>query len=155
MLLRSILDSLGRRVRAPSTASSSTPVESHRGPCCGPCVDLRGRLVLETPVSAFLKVNNGGHAFLLESVEGGQRLARYSFIGVEPYRVATTAGEARTDTLPIIAEELNKYEIVSVAGLPRFCGGAEIGSWFKVILPRDSRSALPGWTTRFRGCRSR
>ena len=41
---------------------------------------------LETPVSAFLKLRNGGYSFLLESVEGGERLARYSFIGVDPYR---------------------------------------------------------------------
>ena len=79
---------------------------------------------LETPVSAFLKVNRGGYSFLLESVEGGQRLARYSFIGTEPYRVLTTSGKDKTDPLPLIAEELNKYKIMPVSGLPRFCGGA-------------------------------
>jgi anthranilate synthase component 1 len=79
---------------------------------------------LETPVSAFLKVNKGGYSFLLESVEGGQRLARYSFIGTEPYRVLTTRGEDKTDPLPLITEELNKYKMVPVRGLPRFCGGA-------------------------------
>jgi len=79
---------------------------------------------LETPVSAFLKVNRGGYSFLLESVEGGQQLARYSFIGTEPYRILTTRAEDRTDPLPLIAEELNKYRIVPVSGLPRFCGGA-------------------------------
>jgi len=79
---------------------------------------------LETPVSAFLKVNRGGYSFLLESVEGGQRLARYSFIGTEPYKVIVTRGEDRADPLPLIADELNKYKIVPVSGLPRFCGGA-------------------------------
>ena len=79
---------------------------------------------LETPVSAFLKINHGGYSFLLESVEGGQRLARYSFIGTEPYAVLTTNGEDNTDPLPLIAEALNKYKIVPVSGLPRFCGGA-------------------------------
>jgi anthranilate synthase component 1 len=79
---------------------------------------------LETPVSAFLKVNRGGYSFLLESIEGGQRLARYSFIGTEPYKVLTTRGGDKTDPLPHIAEELNKYKIVPVSGLPRFCGGA-------------------------------
>ncbi len=79
---------------------------------------------LETPVSAFLKINRGGYSFLLESVEGGQRLARYSFIGTEPYHVLTTRGENKTDPLPLIAEELNKYNVVPVSGLPRFCGGA-------------------------------
>jgi len=79
---------------------------------------------LETPVSAFLKVNRGGYSFLLESVEGGQRLARYSFIGTEPYAVLTTKGEDKADPLPPIAKELNKYKIVPVGDLPRFCGGA-------------------------------
>ncbi len=79
---------------------------------------------LETPVSAFLKINRGGYSFLLESVEGGQRLARYSFIGTEPYRVLTTSRKDETDPLPLVAEELNKYKIVPVSGLPRFCGGA-------------------------------
>ena len=79
---------------------------------------------LETPVSAFLKVNRGGYSFLLESVGGGERLARYSFIGTEPYRVLTVRGEDKTDPLPLVAEEVNKYKIVPVSGLPRFCGGA-------------------------------
>src|SRR3990172_9444150 len=79
---------------------------------------------LETPVSAFLKINRDGYSFLLESVEGGEQLARYSFIATEPYRVLTTRGEDKTDPLPAIAEELGKYKIVHVSGLPKFCGGA-------------------------------
>jgi len=79
---------------------------------------------LETPVSAFLKINRGDYSFLLESVEGGERLARYSFIGTAPYRVVTTRGEDNTDPLPLIAEELKKYRIVPVSDLPKFCGGA-------------------------------
>ncbi len=79
---------------------------------------------LETPVSAFLKINRGGYSFLLESVEGGERLARYSFIGTEPYRVLTIRGEDKTDPLPLVAEELGKYMMVPVGGLPTFCGGA-------------------------------
>jgi len=79
---------------------------------------------LETPVSAFLKINRGGNSFLLESVEGGQRLARYSFIGTDPYRMLTTKGESKLDPFPLIAEELSKYKIVPISGLPRFCGGA-------------------------------
>ncbi|MFH1638797.1 MAG: anthranilate synthase component I [Chloroflexota bacterium] len=79
---------------------------------------------LETPVSAFMKINRGGYSFLLESVEGGERLARYSFIGTEPYLVQITRGEEKKDPLPAIAEELGKYKIVPIKGLPRFCGGA-------------------------------
>ncbi len=79
---------------------------------------------LETPVSAFLKVSRGGYSFLLESVEGGERIARYSFIGTEPYRVISTKEEDKTDPLRLIAEELGRYEPVSINGLPDFCGGA-------------------------------
>jgi len=79
---------------------------------------------LETPVSAFLKVNRGGYSFLLESVEGGQRLARYSFIGTEPYKVLSTRGGDKADPLPLITGELEKYRIVPVSGLPLFSGGA-------------------------------
>jgi anthranilate synthase component 1 len=44
---------------------------------------------LETPVSAYLKIRGSGPAFLLESIEGGERLARYSFIGSDPIAVLT------------------------------------------------------------------
>jgi anthranilate synthase component 1 len=79
---------------------------------------------LETPVSAFLKINRGGYSFLLESVEGGERLARYSFIGTEPYRVIETGGEDNLDPLPLIAEEMKNYKVLPVGELPKFCGGA-------------------------------
>ena len=79
---------------------------------------------LDTPVSAFLKVNRRGHSFLLESVEGGERLARYSFIGTNPYKILTTWGKDKTDPLPAIKEEIQKYNIVPLQGLPQFLGGA-------------------------------
>ena len=79
---------------------------------------------LDTPVSAFLKVNRGGYSFLLESVEGSEHVARYSFIGTEPYRVLSTREGDKTDPLHLIAEELNKHKLVPVSGLPDFCGGA-------------------------------
>src|SRR5438132_3642021 len=47
---------------------------------------------LETPVSAFLKVGNRPHSFLLESVEGGERIGRYSFIGGEAFLVLKSRG---------------------------------------------------------------
>jgi len=79
---------------------------------------------LETPVSAFLKINRGGYSFLLESVEGGERLARYSFIGTEPYKVLQTRGKDEVDPLPQIAAEMNNFRIAPVRDLPKFCGGA-------------------------------
>jgi anthranilate synthase component 1 len=79
---------------------------------------------METPVSAFLKINRGGNSFLLESVEGGQRLARYSFIGTEPYHELIITAKDKTDPLDLIAEELHKYKVVPLEGMPRFAGGA-------------------------------
>jgi anthranilate synthase component 1 len=78
----------------------------------------------DTPVSAFLKVNNGACSFLLESVEGGGQVAHYSFIGTEPYRVISTREGDKADPLNLIAEELAKHKPVPVSGLPDFCGGA-------------------------------
>ena len=82
---------------------------------------------LETPVSAYLKIAQGPYAFLLESVEGGEQLARYSFIGAGPYRVVTTGPgrpHGEVDPLRIVEEELGRHTLVSIPGLPRFHGGA-------------------------------
>jgi anthranilate synthase component 1 len=105
---------------------------------------------LETPVSAFLKINRTGNSFLLESVEGGERLARYSFIGTEPYRMLSTKSQDNTNPLPLIAQELNKYKMVPVVDLPRFCGGAvgylgyEVASRFeKLPSPTSDPLGLP------------
>ena len=48
---------------------------------------------LETPISAFLKLRDQGNAFLLESVEGGERIGRYSFIGSGPMMTITSRGD--------------------------------------------------------------
>src|SRR5215472_104311 len=50
----------------------------------------------ETPVSAYCKTARGPYSFLLESVAGGERIARYSFIGIDPYMVLTQRGETAT-----------------------------------------------------------
>jgi anthranilate synthase component 1 len=75
---------------------------------------------METPVSAYLKIARGNYSFLLESVEGGERLARYSFLGTEPAKVLTTNG---SDPLLQVEEEFKKYKPIAVDGLPRFHGG--------------------------------
>ena len=82
---------------------------------------------LETPVSAYLKIARDPYSFLLESVEGGERLARYSFMGTEPYRVLRSGpGQPDGDGDPLlpIQAELARFEPVAVQGLPRFLGGA-------------------------------
>ena len=94
---------------------------------------------LETPVSAYLKVRGTGPAFLLESIEGGERLARYSFIGARPLGVLRLeSGLASVerpdgvgtspyqDPLHALADMLAPYQALEVPGLqlPRFVGGA-------------------------------
>ncbi|MPZ23253.1 MAG: anthranilate synthase component I [Dehalococcoidia bacterium] len=106
---------------------------------------------LETPVSAYLKVAAaGGHSFLLESVEGGENLGRYSFIGTEPYRVLRSGpGEpaGAVDPLVEIERELARFNPIHLPGLPRFTGGAvgylgyEVARYFE-RLPQAPRDAL-------------
>ncbi|MFH1560718.1 MAG: anthranilate synthase component I [Chloroflexota bacterium] len=82
---------------------------------------------LETPVSAYLKIAQPPYSFLLESVEGGERLARYSFIGTEPFHVVKTGPgqpDGEVDPLVLIQEKLDRYTPVPIPGLPRFHGGA-------------------------------
>ena len=94
----------------------------------------------ETPVSAFRKAARGGHAFLLESVEGGERIGRYSFLGSEPFCVIRTRGndvrvledggerefhlQDGQDPLDVLKEHLGRYRWVGGEDLPAFCGGA-------------------------------
>jgi anthranilate synthase component 1 len=99
---------------------------------------VRERLAdLETPVSAFAKLRPLGGAFLLESVEGGERMGRYSFIGVLPratlvFRDGVASiledGGTRTvayaDPLTLLRGELARYHRSGAADLPRFSGGA-------------------------------
>jgi len=85
---------------------------------------MRERLAdLETPVSAFAKLRALGGAFLLESAEGGERMGRYSFIGVAPREVLTFRGED-ADPIATLRAHLGRYVRRSVPGLPRFSGGA-------------------------------
>ena len=82
---------------------------------------------LETPVSAYLKVASGPYSYLLESVEGGERMARYSFIGTDPQRVIKTgAGEelGAIDPLIPVEEMLSEYKLADVDYLDKFNGGA-------------------------------
>ena len=94
---------------------------------------------LETPTSLYLKLRGNGPSFLLESVEGGEQIARYSFIGVSPRakyvtranQVTITSGEnIRTivldpgsDPTHFLEAEMQRFHAEPVAGLPRFVGG--------------------------------
>ncbi|HEX6213927.1 MAG TPA: anthranilate synthase component I [Vicinamibacterales bacterium] len=114
---------------------------------------------LLTPVSAFLKVaEHSDYAFLLESVEGGEHVGRYSFLGKDPFLIlrgrngqtvmekagVTTDGDKPfVDTL---RELMNSFQSPFVPGLPRFTGGAvgyfgyETSAWFEPTAARPSTS---------------
>ena len=82
---------------------------------------------LETPVSAYLKVARPSYSFLLESVEGGERIGRYSFIGTDPYQVIKTGPgqkDGEVDPLTLVQEEMDRFRLVPITDLPRFHGGA-------------------------------
>ena len=95
---------------------------------------------LDTPVSAYMKISDGeDYSFLLESVEGGEKWARYCFLGCDPAVVVSSKGRNITieengggkeqkiesgNPLSAIKKILERYNPVDVPGLPRFSGGA-------------------------------
>jgi len=105
-----------------------------------------------TPVSAFLKIaEHSDYAFLLESVEGGEQIARYSFLGKDPFLILRSrdgktvldrAGEVTESDQPFVAavrELMARYHAPFVPGLPRFTGGAvgyvgyDAAAWFEPV----------------------
>jgi anthranilate synthase component I len=104
----------------------------------------------ETPLSAYRKIRGQGESFLLESVEGGEHVGRYSFVGCNPRAVIRQVGERVEvleggrvveahaigsgtgaepatrvrDGLAVVERVLSRFRPVSWAGLPRFTGGA-------------------------------
>ncbi|MGC9034826.1 MAG: anthranilate synthase component I [Verrucomicrobiia bacterium] len=111
-------------------------------------VVLRLLADFETPLSAYSKIRGKEESFLLESVEGGEHVGRYSFVGCKPktvirqvgnvvevktegkivssYRVVRTprnSNEVR-DGLQVVEKIMTRYKPVSLPGLPRFIGGA-------------------------------
>ncbi|HEX7861257.1 MAG TPA: anthranilate synthase component I [Verrucomicrobiae bacterium] len=126
---------------------------------------------LETPVSAYYKIRGQGESFLFESVEGGEHLGRYSFVGcnpraivrqtadkiehirdgkvVESFRISRNAGDGNVrDGLELIERILKQYRPVTMPGLPRFTGGAVgfIGYEFihdvEPVVPRPPQDEL-------------
>jgi len=122
---------------------------------------------LETPIGAFLRLDDGvTPAYLLESVEGGERLGRYSFLGVGPRRLLEVrGGEARTTTrevgvreyapdLPVTTTVVTdplaalrafvpKRRVVPVDGMPRFTGGAVGALSYDAISTFEPSVPLP------------
>ena len=81
----------------------------------------------ETPVSIYLKVANNPFSFLLESVEGHEDVARYSFIGVDPQEVIKTGAKesyGEVDPLEILKASMKDIRHAPYQELPKFHGGA-------------------------------
>ena len=95
---------------------------------------------LETPLSLYLKLaharDGGRHSFLLESVVGGERFGRYSFIGLPARTLLRASGfrtevvtdgkvveSARGNPLDFIGQYQQRFKVALRPGLPRFCGG--------------------------------
>lgn len=99
-----------------------------------------------TPVTAYCQIQRGSCSFLFESVIGGERIGRYSFLGADPFlqmeafgtRLVITDEKGKVeresaDPLIDLQEMLNQYRGVQVPGLPRFCGGAVGYAGYDVI----------------------
>jgi anthranilate synthase component 1 len=127
---------------------------------------------LETPIGAFLRLDDGiTPAYLLESVEGGERLGRYSFLGIGPRRLLEVGdGVTRTTTRPVSVESyapdlpvtsaatpeplaalrafIPKRRVAPVEGMPRFTGGAvgalsyDAISAFEPSVPRPAKDPV-------------
>ena len=104
----------------------------------------------ETPLSAYRKIRGQGESFLFESVEGGEHLGRYSFVGCNPRAIIRQdgpriewiengrvvekfaiparpnedCGQCVKDGLEVVERVLKKFRAVTMPGLPRFTGGA-------------------------------
>jgi anthranilate synthase component 1 len=110
----------------------------------------------DTPVSAFRKIDDGPYAFLLESVEGGEKWGRFSILGSRPSLVFIARGDRcelheNGHVTPLaghptdeLAQLLARHQAVALPGLPRFCGGAvgymgyDAVRWFERIPTRTS-----------------
>ena len=121
---------------------------------------------LETPIGAFLRLDDGGPAYLLESVEGGERLGRYSFLGVGPRRLLEVRdGLARIQTRPVtepiyspdlpietvaagdpldaIRSFVPRRRVQPTDGMPRFTGGAVGALAYDAISAFETTVPLP------------
>jgi anthranilate synthase component I len=126
----------------------------------GGMVPVTREVVLDgdTPVSAFAKLHRGAYGFLLESLEGGERWARYTFLATEPREVFRYRGRecsrwtaqdgwrvVETDVAPLehLGRTMRRHPPVEVPGLPRFTGGAVGYLGYDVVRTIEHLPAAP------------
>src|ERR1700687_3852153 len=124
---------------------------ARRGTFVPVCKEIMADLL--TPVSAFLKIaEHADYAFLLESVEGGEHVGRYSFLGKDPFLIlrarkdrmtierAGVTSESDRPFIDMLRALMTDFQSPYVPGLPRFTGGAvgylgySAASWFEPVL---------------------
>ncbi|GLI39841.1 anthranilate synthase component I [Geobacter hydrogenophilus] len=122
---------------------------------------------MDTPVSAFRKIDDGSYSFLLESIEGGEKWGRYSFLGSNPATVIRTRGTTveivtngqvravtSDDPLGFVREYLARFRPVEIPGLPRFFGGAVGYLGYDMVrhferLPTEKPAVIGAWDSCF------
>ena len=129
---------------------------AQRGTFVPVCKEIVADLL--TPVSAFLKIaEHSDYAFLLESVEGGEQVGRYSFLGKDPFLILRARGgktiidragqisESDKSFVTTLRELMAQFHSPYVPGLPRFTGGAvgylgyDAAAWFEPVTLQSSR----------------
>src|SRR5256885_1578350 len=102
---------------------------------------------VETPVSAFAKIDNGEPCFLFESAERNEELGRFSVIGFDPLVVFNSA-DCKGDPLTQLQETLSQFDFVAPRDVPHFVGGAvgyvgyDVVRFFEPTVPIHSRDDL-------------
>ena len=122
---------------------------------------------MDTPVSAFIKLDDGRFSYLLESIEGGEKWGRYSFLGSNPSLIIRSKGkvvetiengitttETVDDPLTCIRDLLARFSPVEVEGLPRFFGGAVGYLGYDMVrhfehLPTDKPALIDAYDSYF------
>lgn len=123
---------------------------------------------MDTPVTAFKKIDDGVYAFLLESIEGGEKWGRYTFLGASPAVVIRSRGErieilkngeaplvtSSKDPLGAVRDYLAAFKPVEVEGLPRFFGGAVGYLGYDMVrffedLPSEKPTEIGAWDSCF------
>jgi len=123
---------------------------------------------MDTPVTAFRKIDDGRYAFLLESIEGGEKWARYTFLGATPSVVIRSRGTrvellkngaapeviTTPDPLGVVRGCLKRFQPVEIDGLPRFFGGAVGYLGYDMVrffekLPADRPAEIGAWDSCF------
>lgn len=118
------MDPQGLTAYPPLSVIERIIVKEKRGNCVPVYVELPADLL--TPCMAYLKIaKDSKYSFILESVLAGENIARYSFIGSDPFKVIRTGpGDLEGDPMTHLQRELSHYKYVKLPEVPSFTGGA-------------------------------